>query len=130
MNLAGVARAEGSLARAARLHADSLRLRHDAGVMAEAFDDLVGMAEIAQRMGYLEPAAQLLGAEDTYHTLYGSVGWGVTPVRREKTRQALIDQLGEERFAQAWEAGRVLSTEEVIAEALALADELAITAED
>jgi predicted ATPase len=125
MNLAGVARAEGCLGRAVRLHADSLRVRRDAGVLAEAFDDLVGIAEIAHAMGYAEAAARLLGAEAAYRTLYGSVGWGMTALRREATRQALIAQVGEERFRHAWEAGRALSTEDAIAEALALADELA-----
>jgi predicted ATPase/DNA-binding XRE family transcriptional regulator len=124
MNLAGAVRAEGDLLRAARLHADSLRLRRDAGLLSDAFNDLVGIAEIACVRGYLEPAARLLGAEESYRTLFGSVGWGVTPVFRHRTRQALIEQLGEERFARAWETGRALSTEQVVAEALALAETL------
>jgi tetratricopeptide (TPR) repeat protein len=129
MNLASVARAEGSLARATRLHADALRLRREAGLLADAYDDLVRIAEITQIMGNLEPAARLLGAEDTYSTVFRSVGWGVTQLRREQTRQALVEQLGDARFAQAWEAGRALSTEAAFAEALALADALAIPAE-
>jgi len=124
MNLAGAVRAEGDLARAVRLHADSLRLRGEAGLLADAFNDLVGIAEIACVLGYLESAARLLGAEETYRTRFGSVGWGVTPRLRERTRQALIDQLGEERFARAWETGRALTAEVVVAEALALAEML------
>ena len=125
MNLAGVARAEGSPARAARLHADALRLRRDAGMLTEAYDDLVGIAEIAQFMGYVEPAARLLGAEDNYRAAFGSAGWGVTPVRRERTRQAVMEQLGDERFRKLWDAGRALSIQEAIDEALVLADALA-----
>jgi predicted ATPase/DNA-binding XRE family transcriptional regulator len=125
MNLAGVARAEGSPARAVRLHADALRLRRDAGVLMDAYDDLVGIAEIAQIMGCVEPAARLLGAEDTYRTAFGSAGWGVTPVRREQTRQAVLEQLGHEQFRKLRDAGRALSIEEAIDEALVLADELA-----
>jgi predicted ATPase/DNA-binding XRE family transcriptional regulator len=125
MNLAGVARAEGSLARAARLHADSLSVRRNAGMLADAYEDLVGIAEIAHLMGHVEPAARLLGADDHYRTLFGSVGWGVTPMRREQTRQALLELLGGERFAAEWAAGRALSTEEAITAALVLADELA-----
>ncbi len=128
MNLAGVARAEGSLEQAARLHADSLRLRRDAGVLAEAFDDLVGIAEIAQALGHAAPAARLLGADDTYRTVYGSVGWGITPMRREQTRRALVERLGDAQFRQDWDAGRVLSTEQAIAEALELAEELVLAA--
>ena len=125
MNLAGVARAEGSPARAVRLHADALRLRRDAGMLTDAYDDLVGIAEIAQIMGCVEPAARLLGAEDTYRTAFGSAGWGVTPVRREQTRQAVLEQLGHEQFRKLRDAGRALSIEEAIDEALVLADELA-----
>ena len=123
--LAGVARAEGDFARAAQLHADALTVRRDAGLLTEAFDDLVGIAEIAQRLGYVEPAARLLGAEDTYGAIFGSVGWGVTSTRREQTRRAIVEQLGDERFTRVWEAGKALPTEQVIEEALALATELA-----
>jgi hypothetical protein len=76
----------------------------------------------------LEAAARLLGAEETFRTVFGSVGWGVTPLLRERTRRGLLEQLGEERFARAWEAGRILSTEQVIGEALALADDLSVHA--
>jgi predicted ATPase/transcriptional regulator with XRE-family HTH domain len=125
MNLARVARAEGDLARAIRLHADSLELRREAGVLADAYEDLVGLAEIAHVLGYAEPAARLLGAEDTFNTRFGSVGWGLTSARREETRRALIEQLGDERFRRSWDGGRALSNEDVIGEALALAAELA-----
>jgi hypothetical protein len=43
---------------------------------------------------------------------------------RDRTQQALIEQLGEERFARAWETGHALSTEQVVAEALTLAETL------
>jgi predicted ATPase len=127
MNLAGLGRAEESLARAAGLHADSLRLRSEAGVLVEVFDDLVGIAELAHLMDRHEPSARLLGADDAYRAAYGSVGWGITPKRREQTRQALVEHLGDARFRHAWDAGRALSTEEAIAEALAVAEELALT---
>ena len=93
MNLATMARAEGRLKHAARLHADSLRLRRDAGVLTEAFDNLVGIAEIAQVMEYLEPAARILGADDAYRMVYGSGGWGGTPMLRTQTKDMLIKLL-------------------------------------
>ncbi len=124
MNLAGVVRAEGDFERTARLHGDSLRLRRDTGVLADAFYDLLGIAASAQRMGHLEPAARILGAEDAFRAVFGSMGWGATPLLREQTRQALTEQLGDERFTRAWDAGRTLSADQVIAEALALVDDL------
>jgi hypothetical protein len=89
----------------------------------------VGIAEIAHRLGYMEPAARLLGAEDTYHAVFGTAGWGVTSTRREQTRQALIEQLGDEPFRRAWDTGKLLPIEQTIAEALALANELAAGSE-
>src|SRR5262245_58922423 len=113
MKLAGVARKQGHLDRAARLHAESLLVRRESGWLSDAYDDLVGIAEIAQAKGYPEPAARLLGAEETYRTVFGTAGWGTTPARREQTRCALVEQLGDERFARAWEAGKALPTEQV-----------------
>jgi hypothetical protein len=101
-------------------------LRLAAGVLSDAYEDLVGIAEIALGKGSLTRAARLLGAEDAYHTAYGSVGWGWTPQQRKQTRQALLATLGEESFRQAWDEGRALATAEAISEALALADELAL----
>jgi predicted ATPase len=122
---ARVARTGGNFERASQLHGESLRLRREAGVLIEVYDDLVGLAEIACLLGCAEPAARLLGADDTFRTIFGSGGWGVAPLRREQTRQALIEQLGAEQFQRAWDAGRALSTEDIITEALVLADELA-----
>ena len=129
MNLARIARVQDHLARAVGLYANALTVRHDAGVLADAFDDLVGIAEIAHAMGSWEPAARLLGAEESYRAVFGSVGWGVTPMLRDRTHQALREQLGDERFARAWDAGRALSTEQAMAEALTLASELVVRAE-
>jgi len=67
----------------------------------------------------------LLGAENTFNTRFGSGGWGVTPARREETRRALIERLGDVQFRRSWDGGRALSNEDVIGEALALAAELA-----
>jgi len=69
----------------------------------------------------------LLGAEDAYCTRFGYVGIGGIATRREQVQRELLEQLGDERFGQAWEAGRALSIEEAIDEALILADELATT---
>ncbi|HEY8612008.1 MAG TPA: helix-turn-helix domain-containing protein [Roseomonas sp.] len=124
LDLAEVARAGGDLARTAQLHRDSLLLRQETGMLGDAYVELVGIAQIALANGRFEAAARLLGAEDAYRTDFGSVGWGATPERREQTRQALLEQLGEDQFRQAWDAGSTLSIEEAIDEALTLANEL------
>ena len=93
-------------------------------MLTEAFDNLVGMAEIAQVMEYLEPAARILGADDAYRMVYGSGGLGGTPMLRKQTKDLLITLLGDARFTLAWTAGRALATDDAIDEALALADML------
>ena len=120
-----MARAGGDLERTARLHGDSLLVRRETDVLGDAYVELVGIAQIAWAKGFFEPAARLLGAEDAYRADFGSVGWGATPARREQTRQALVEQLGDDQFRQAWDAGSALSIEEAIDEAITLADELA-----
>ena len=125
LDLAEVARAGGDLERTARLHGDSLLVRRETDVLGDAYVELVGIAQIAWAKGFFEPAARLLGAEDAYRADFGSVGWGATPARREQTRQALLEQLGDDQFRQAWDAGSALSIEEAIDEAITLADELA-----
>lgn len=122
--LADVARTAGDLERAARLHADALQVRHGAGLPGEAFVDLVGIAQIAQVRGRLEPAARLLGAADADRGLYGAVGWGPTSVRWEQTHQALMEQLGEQRFAGSYALGRLLTIEQAVAESLDLVNAL------
>jgi hypothetical protein len=67
----------------------------------------------------------VLGDEDSYRTDFGSVGFGVTPVRRERTLQTVMEQLGAEQFTKFRDAGRALSIEEAIDEALVLAEDLA-----
>jgi hypothetical protein len=66
-----------------------------------------------------------LGAENSYSTALGFVGFGME-VGREPMRQAPSEQLGDGPFSQAWDARTALSIEEAIDEALVLADELAI----
>ena len=126
VTLAAVVQARGDLAHSAQLYADSLRLRRDSGLLADVYMDLLGVAELAHAMGHGEAAVRLLGAEHSYSTSRGYVGvGGEVLLRREPTRQALMEQLGEVRFRPAWDAGRALSIEEAIDEAISLAAELA-----
>jgi predicted ATPase/DNA-binding XRE family transcriptional regulator len=124
MMLAGVARTEGDLGQACQLHAESLRIRQAYGEMIGIYDDLVGLAAIARAVGRCEAAARLLGAEATFCAMSGYEGYGVTPELREETRQAIAERLGDAAFRRAWDEGRTLSTEQAIAEAVALAEEM------
>jgi hypothetical protein len=125
MILAGVARTEGDLELAAQRHADSLSARRAFGEMIGIYDDLVGLAAIARAVGRFEAAARLLGAEETFRVFSGYEGYGATPLLRDETRRALLEELGDVQFHHAWNEGRKLSTQRAMTEAMALAEELA-----
>ena len=76
-------------------------------------------------LGQPERAARLFGAADV---LRESVGVPLPANERadhERYVDAVRAALGDESFAAAWDAGRALRLDEAIAEALALAQELA-----
>jgi hypothetical protein len=128
IQLAWLTQTQGNLAGAARLLADSLRLRRNSGLLADVYIDLFGVIGLAHLSGHAEAAARLSGAENAYSTRFGYVGFGdVGLPRRERIRHELSAQLGEDRFRQLWESGRALSIAEAITEALALANDLATT---
>ena len=88
-------------------------------------DALTGFADVAVRVGQPERAAQLLGAADA---VYAQVGIAVPPymivITYPKTVDAIRTQLDPGAFAAAHNSGRVLTMEEAVAEAMALADEV------
>jgi predicted ATPase/transcriptional regulator with XRE-family HTH domain len=122
--LASAAMKDGAPHRAAQLHRDALQLRRDSGVEFDLYNDLLGIADVARELGQFEAAARLLGADETYRTRFGYEGIASTPTVRLGIRQALVEQLGDTRFRQAWEAGQALSTDQAIDEALALSNAL------
>jgi non-specific serine/threonine protein kinase len=82
---------------------------------------LEGLAEIAISQGDVRRAARLLGAAGA---LRDALGEPLPPINRpayERHVAALRVALGRKGFAEATAQGRALSTEQVIAEALAIA---------
>jgi hypothetical protein len=122
--LANVARARGDRESATRLHRDALGVEHDAGFTFGLFGQLLNLAEIAVDAGMWESAALLLGGESISRTQIGYEGFWDTPAIRERLQTAISAQLGAERFQQAWERGRALTRDALVAEALAIAKAL------
>jgi non-specific serine/threonine protein kinase len=120
--LGWIARDTGSPDHAVRRHAESLTRRRDSGQLVGVANDVIGIAGAAADLGYLIAAARLLGAEEASCSATGYGGFGETPMIRERTRRRLVELLDAQVLAQAWEDGRGLSTEEIIAETLKLAD--------
>jgi non-specific serine/threonine protein kinase len=123
--LAEVVRSKGAYDQALHHHATALKLRRDLGQQVLAFNNLTGLAHIAHDVGHFEAAATLLGAEDASRRFGGGWEQSLRTIPREQLQQALREQRGDARFRELWEAGKALSTEQAIAVALTLADELA-----
>ena len=118
-DLADEALCRGDVATALSLYGESLERWRRLGEKLHVAGSLPGPASIALATGQVERAARLLGASAALHEEVGAVPptdlpgglGGVEGVRAA---------LGEPAFATAWAAGRKLSIEEAIAEALAV----------
>jgi predicted ATPase/DNA-binding SARP family transcriptional activator len=116
--LGHVARHEGDLAAARALAEQSLAIRRELGDRRGIADSLEGMALVAQGEGRPEAAAHLFGAAAA---LRERVGAPLPPADRatcERYVSAVRAALGEAAYQLAVEAGRRLSLEQAVAEAL------------
>ena len=119
------ARERGDHVRAASLFAEALTLLHnglDLSVLAVTLKSVGAVAAATERA---EPAVRLFGASEMLRV---RKGFSEPVIERERFDQAVAPAraaLPAERFAAAWEAGQLLSVEEAISEALAVAEEVA-----
>ena len=118
-DLADEALCRGDVAAALPLYRESLERWRLLGEKLHVAGALLGPASVALENGQAERAARLLGAAAALHEAIGAVppadlpgglGGGTEPARAA---------LGEAAFGAAWAAGRALTVEEAIAEALA-----------
>lgn len=117
-NLARLARDSGEYPRATALYRESLRLRVEHGGLIGIGGGLRGLASVAAACRQWERATRLYAAADA---LAEAVGTPLPPpahARYEQTLATLQVGLGEERFTAVWSEGRVLTTEQAVAEAL------------
>ncbi len=122
-----VRRAGGDFEGAEAAYREGLALAWDGGVRIGVVDCVEGLGILALVSGKLERAAHLLGAAETQRC---ETNLPIDPhlhAEHSQTVFALRKALGEAAFTAAWDAGRALSLEEAVTEALALAD--AITGE-
>jgi predicted ATPase/DNA-binding CsgD family transcriptional regulator len=129
-HMSGVARAvhglsyhasrQGDYARAVPLAHETIRLRFDLGQfwsLPASFEDL---AEVALATGRAEQAARLYGAAEIQRELQSTPFGTAWRAEHERRIGAVRHALRPEVFAAAWAAGRALTLEEAIAEALAV----------
>jgi predicted ATPase/class 3 adenylate cyclase len=117
--VAQVARLQGRHADAVRHYASALKLGREFGDAAALSEPLQGMAAVAVAAGDVERGVRLLGANDAIRERLGGgpppewiqLGDPFTPAR---------EALGTEAYEKAWQAGRALSVEDAVDEALAV----------
>jgi len=118
-NLAVVARDQGDHRRSAALAQESLTLFHELGDHRGivACLNLIGGAIAAQ--GNAELGTRLLAAAAALHEAIGRADQlTASSSGRERAVTTLRTRLGADAFARAWEAGRALPLDEVVADAL------------
>jgi hypothetical protein len=84
---------------------------------------LEGLAGVAAGQGRTEEAARLFGAAEVIRHTMGVPRWPANEALYQRHVSLTGQVLGEELFARAWEEGRAMTIEEVIAYALNQASE-------
>ncbi len=102
---------------------ESLELSRSAGNQMNLVSALAALGRWTAEH-YPDRAARWFGAVHTFQELTGSVLSPMDVVGYETGSTVARERLGESLFTTAWEAGRALSLEEAVSEALALADEV------
>jgi predicted ATPase/class 3 adenylate cyclase len=123
-SLGAVAQARNDLEAAVTLYREALVLAYESGTWPTLWLALRALASVAAAWGRSETAARLWGAADRLGEVPNSTPPPEELARHQHAIATARAQLGEGPFAAAWEAGRVQSLEEAVAEALAVADEV------
>jgi predicted ATPase/transcriptional regulator with XRE-family HTH domain len=111
----------GHLGEAAALYGDSLERARDRGFAMLVISSQLGLAAVSAAAGEPDTGVRLLGAAEGFaSTLHSPIYPRDEPVRA-RALELLEAAFGNERFAAAREAGRTLSHEEAIAEAIEVA---------
>ncbi|MGE5222044.1 MAG: ATP-binding protein, partial [Omnitrophica WOR_2 bacterium] len=116
--LGWVAMREGDWQRAIARLGESLEVRREIGDKGGSAWCLERLAEIALAQEKVEKAVRLFGAAGALRLSIGSVIDPVDQPEYESKRLSMLEKLGEQRFAAAWDEGEALTMEEAVAYAL------------
>jgi predicted ATPase/class 3 adenylate cyclase len=128
-NLAGLIAPTGDVARAAALDAEALEVRRDLSDRLSMAHSLDSIAATVSRAGFAEAGARLYGASER---LREELGAPLPPSERARYETGLAmtrSAVGDEAYERAWAAGRALSLNEAVSEALDIARQVAQSAE-
>jgi predicted ATPase len=126
--LAEIARRQGDYRQAIAHQRAAIAIANRRGDRIFVRGCLIAIGNIAAFRGDGERAARLLGAAERLGEAVGS--WSHLSARSgdQQAIQAAREALGEEAFTAAWAAGRTLSLDQAVSEALAFAESEAISA--
>jgi non-specific serine/threonine protein kinase len=110
---------QGEYAKAHRLYRDYLAIAVELGSTFHVSNGLAQFGALAAALGQPERAARLFGAAEFFHETSGTRPIPFTEAVVSDWAETARETLGD-RFAVAWSAGRALSSEEAVAEALAV----------
>jgi predicted ATPase/DNA-binding XRE family transcriptional regulator len=118
-NLGYAILAEGDVSHAAAVFAESLAFGREHGDRFNAPACLRGLASVALARGHPVRAARLLAAAEECSAATGANRWPAERLGGPSATDEVRVLLGEEAFVTAWKAGRALTLDDAIAEALA-----------
>jgi tetratricopeptide (TPR) repeat protein len=118
MDVGAIAHRAGDMAAAAQAYAESLAIWRDLSESWWSASSLAGVADLARVLGSHEEAARLLGAADGLLEVSGGAAAPHQRVRDEATATAVRLALGDDVYAREHAAGRQLTTDAAIEEAL------------
>jgi len=118
-NLGWLALRQGDYEQVRALYAESLPLLWTVGDKVLITAALLDLAIVAAAQDQPERAARLLGALEAQAAATGEHFWPDERAEFDRAVAATCTQLDEATFAAAWAAGRALTFEQAIAEALA-----------
>jgi predicted ATPase len=116
--LGHAARAQGNYVRATALYQEGLALSQALGDKLRVLREVEGLATAVAAQGQAERAVRLLGAAAGLRDLLGSARHPMDRAAVERAEATLRATLGDAAYASAWNAGRALSLDEAIYEAL------------
>jgi predicted ATPase/transcriptional regulator with XRE-family HTH domain len=119
IQLAHIAQARGAPTQAVAQIIEALHLAMQANNRWGITMSLAGLASAAAALGNPMLAARLLAATDALLTRSGALLWPVERIEYERTMSAVRAQLDEAMFRSEWSAGRILSLDQIIEEAIA-----------
>ncbi|HEY3227848.1 MAG TPA: tetratricopeptide repeat protein [Roseiflexaceae bacterium] len=117
-NLGYVALRRGDTAQAQTHFWHSIDIFEELGMNRGVAEGLAGLAALAAVKRQPERAARLWGAAEALHETIGTPTWPADGIEHDRYQKIVRTQLDERTFAAAWAAGRALTPEQVIAEAL------------